>query len=434
MQHFNDLLLPESISKALKAMAFETPTPIQAEAIPPALEKRDLIGCAQTGTGKTAAFCIPTLVRLLRSPGKIALVLVPTRELAAQIEEFWKKLTAYTPGIGCASLIGGLSMKNQVRSLSQRPRFIVATPGRLIDHLNRGSLTLSQTEILILDEADRMLDMGFAPQLEQVLRFLPKTRQTLLFTATLASTMDRFSQKCLKDPVRVVVGNSSQAAPKITQTVISTPATQKNNRLLDEVNQRKGSVLVFARTQARTDRVARYLSGFGLPVGRIHGGRSQAQRSAALAGFKTGKVRILIATDIAARGIDVMDIAHVINYDLPDVPEDYIHRIGRTARAGASGQAASFLTPEDGQQWRQIVQLLKRSGSQVPEIVPSGAVESDEFQLQQKKRGFHGQTRSSNPSQAQSRASEARETAGKARRARIAQRTQENRGPQPQFR
>ena len=367
MSTFQDFKLAPPIGKALQAMAYETPTPIQIQAIPAALSRRDVIACAQTGTGKTAAFCIPILVRLLHAPGKTALILVPTRELALQIEGVWNQLSRFSPGMTCTSLIGGKAMQPQIRALEKDPRVIIATPGRLIDHLGQGTLSISRTEILVLDEADRMLDMGFEPQLNQILRFLPKTRQTLLFSATLPANIEQLSNKYLKDPVRISVGAVSQAAPKVAQTVVSTTSHLKNEALLDELNQRKGSILVFARTQARTDRVARYLTQYGVRVNRIHGGRTQGQRNSALLGFRNGQVRILVATDIAARGIDVTHIAHVINYDLPQVAEDYIHRIGRTARAGADGQAISLLTPEDRSQWKEITRLLRRTGSQVPE-------------------------------------------------------------------
>lgn len=367
MKSFYELNLPVHINKALEAMRFEVPTPIQVQAIPSALTKRDLIGCAQTGTGKTAAFCIPLLVRLYNNRDKTGLILVPTRELARQIEVFWQDLTKFAPEARCATLIGGMSMQPQRRALSKKPLVVIATPGRLIDHLNRGSLSLSKAEILVLDEADRMLDMGFAPQLNQILRYLPKCRQTMLFSATWNKEVDQLAAKYLKEPVRITAGGISTPPKVIEQTTVVTTAKQKNETLLDQLNQRNGSVLIFARTQARTDRLAHYLASYGLDVNRIHGGRTQGQRNSALQRFRTGEVRILVATDIAARGIDVANIAHVINYDLPQVAEDYVHRIGRTARAGASGQATSLLTPDDQAQWREILNLLKRAGSQIPQ-------------------------------------------------------------------
>lgn len=368
---FQSFNLHPSITQALQSMNFETPTPIQAQSLPITLAEKDLIGCAQTGTGKTAAFSIPILTRLLESPEMTALVLAPTRELAEQIDLFWKKLSQFTQNTRSALLIGGCSIQTQVRHLSKRPRLIIATPGRLIDHLQRRSIQLSHVKILVLDEADRMLDMGFAPQLTQILRHLPRERQTLLFTATWEPHLDQVVGKHLKNPVRVVVGKTSQAAPKIRQSLIQTTHQEKNETLLDELNQREGSILVFTRTQSRTDRVARYLSSYGVSVNRIHGGRTQGQRNTALQAFRTGKIRVLVATDIAARGIDVSSISHVINYDLPQSPEDYIHRIGRTGRAGATGDAVSFVTQEEKQQWREICQLLKKSGSAVPTASPA---------------------------------------------------------------
>lgn len=342
-------------------MGFEKPTPIQAQAIPVVFSDQDLIGCAQTGTGKTAAFSLPIIVKLLKTPGKTALILVPTRELAAQIQEVLVKLTYFTPELKSVLLIGGTSMKSQLKSISRQPRIIVATPGRLVDHLSRRSLALMNTEILVLDEADRMLDMGFAPQLNQILRFLPKDRQTLLFSATLPPDIQKLAGKYLRNPIRVTVGAISQPAKKIVQSIVHTTVTKKNDVLMDELNLRQGSVLIFTRTKARTDRVAHFLTGYGHKVSRIHGGRSQGQRNLALAGFKDGKFRILVATDIAARGIDVAHIAHVINYDLPQVPEDYVHRIGRTARADREGEAVSLVTPEERGLWKDISRLIEKT-------------------------------------------------------------------------
>ena len=368
MKSFEELNLPQSLAKSVRVMGFTLPTPIQAQAIPVILSKRDMIGCAQTGSGKTAAFCIPLLIQLIKHPGKTGLILVPTRELAQQIEVVWKSLAQFTHDVKCTVLMGGASMYRQINELRCNPRVIIATPGRLLDHLNRGTVRLSKTEILILDEADRMLDMGFAPQLRHILRYLPIVRQTLLFSATWSSAMDQLSGRYLKDSVRINIGTKTQGPPKISQSVVETTPQKKNITLLDQLNKTQGSVLVFARTQVRTDRVADFLDSYGLEVGRIHGGRTQGQRNRALQGFRTGTPRILIATDIAARGIDVVDISHVINYDLPQTPEDYIHRIGRTARAGALGEAISFITSEDHGQWRQIVNFMKSRGSNAPEL------------------------------------------------------------------
>ncbi len=358
MLTFKELQLPQVLERALVDMNYQRPTLIQVQAIPAVLTNRDLIGCAQTGTGKTAAFCIPLISNLLKTPRKNALILIPTRELAAQIEEVLKSLTKYLPELKSTLLIGGMAMNPQVRALSRKPRIIVATPGRLVDHLRRGNLSISTAEILVLDEADRMLDMGFAPQLNEILRFLPKHRQTLLFSATMPADIVRLAARYLKDPIRVTVGAVAQPVREVVQSTVQTTNGTKNNTLIEELNTRKGSVLIFARTKKRTDRVARFLSDCGYKTGRIHGDRTQKQRNDAIDGFRDGNFRILVATDIAARGIDISHIAHVINYDLPMVPEDYLHRIGRTARAGANGQALSLLTPEDRSQWRDISRFL----------------------------------------------------------------------------
>lgn len=361
MLTFKELTLPEPLERALAAMNYEQPTPIQSQAIPVGLANRDLIGCAQTGTGKTAAFSIPLLVNLLKTPRKNGLILAPTRELAAQIDEVLHKLSRFVPEVKRVLLIGGAAMNPQLNALRQKPRIVIATPGRLVDHLHRGSLSLSTTEILVLDEADRMLDMGFAPQLNEILRFLPKARQTLFFSATMPAEILKLAAKYLKDPVRVTVGQVSQPVQKVEQTVVQTTSSAKNDVLIEQLNARQGSVLIFARTKRRTDRVARMLADSGYKAGRIHGDRTQKQRNDAINGFRDGKFRILVATDIAARGIDISHIAHVINYDLPMVPEDYIHRIGRTARAGAGGQALSLVTPEEKSQWRDIARHLSKT-------------------------------------------------------------------------
>jgi superfamily II DNA/RNA helicase len=375
---FQELKLPQVLEKALQKIDFKTPTPIQAQAIPLAFDRKDLIACAQTGTGKTAAFCIPIAVRLLEIPTATALVLAPTRELALQIEAFWHELTSLSPELRAVCIIGGTSFKAQLKGLSRKPRMIIATPGRLLDHLKSRAAELNRTAILVLDEADRMLDMGFAPQLNQVLRYLPNARQTLLFSATWEPSLDALSKKYLKAPERITIGAISRAAATIEQKLVSTTVAAKNETLLDEINKRPGSMLIFARTQKRTDRLAKFLDSYGLEVGRLHGGRSQGQRTSALLAFREGRMRILVATDIAARGIDVTEIAHVINYDLPQVPEDYVHRIGRTGRAGMVGEALSILTSEDRPQWAEIVKLLKKSGSAVPTVpgmsLPGGAV------------------------------------------------------------
>jgi ATP-dependent RNA helicase DeaD len=358
MQSFKEFPLSAGLHKALEQMGYKIPTPIQAQAITPAMTNRDLIACAQTGTGKTAAFCIPIIAKLETHPKKSALILVPTREIASQISGVMAQLTKNAHDLKPILLMGGMPMPTQIRNLSKKPRIIIATPGRLCDHLRRGTVSLFRTDILVLDEADRMLDMGFAAQLNEILRFLPGQRQTMLFSATVPPDIRKLASKYLKDPVQISVGAVSQPVKKINQSMINTTSAKKNEVLLSELSSRLGSILIFARTKHRTDRLARQLTNSGHQVNRIHGGRTQGQRNSALDGFKDGKFRILVATDLAARGIDVPMIAHVINYDLPQCAEDYIHRIGRTARAGAKGEALSLVTPEEKGQWKEISRLL----------------------------------------------------------------------------
>jgi len=359
MSTFEQFGLPPSIGKALQALKFETPTPIQVKAIPPGLEGRDVMGMAQTGTGKTAAFAIPMCVRLMANPQASALILAPTRELAMQIHEFVKELAGKNFNLSPALVIGGMSMRQQNNQLRAGSRILIATPGRLVDHLRSQPKLLWHSSILVLDEADRMLDMGFAPQLKQIFRHLPKARQTMMFSATFPPEIKRMANELLHKPVECSVGQPSTAVQKINQAIVQTTQKEKNGVLLDELNAREGSVLIFTRTKHRTDRLSKYLDSYGYRVTRIHGNRTQGQRKQAIDGFRSGAFRILVATDIAARGLDIADIAHVINYDLPQVPEDYIHRIGRTARNGKGGQALAMLTPEDRTMWRSISRIAK---------------------------------------------------------------------------
>jgi ATP-dependent RNA helicase DeaD len=357
---FKELPLSPGLQKSLEQLGYQQPTPVQAQAIPVALSNRDLIASAQTGTGKTAAFCIPIIAKLEKNPSKAALILVPTREIAAQISGVLNSLTKNTPAMSTVLLMGGTPINPQVRLLAKKPRIVIATPGRLCDHLRRGTISLFGTDMLVLDEADRMLDMGFAAQLAEILRFLPTYRQTFLFSATIPADITKLASKYLKDPVRVTVGPVSKPISKIQQSVIETTGAKKNEALLQELGSRLGSVLIFTRTKHRTDRLARQLTQNGHQVNRIHGGRTQSQRLSAISGFRGGKFRILVATDLAARGIDIPEIAHVINFDLPQCAEDYVHRIGRTARAGAAGKALSFITPEDRAQWKEISRFLNK--------------------------------------------------------------------------
>ncbi len=357
--NFHTLGLSEALLQDLAAAGFSSPTPIQAQAIPSALAGRDIIGCAQTGTGKTAAFVIPLVERLAVLPKgqPQALILAPTRELALQTQTTIEKL-GRRRRVSATVIVGGADMQAQVRGLRQRPDILVATPGRLLDHMWNGTILLSSIKILVLDEADRMLDMGFAPQINQILDALPEERQTMLFSATLPTDLARLMQASVKNPVRVMVTPSATTADGITQAVHHTSHDAKADLLLSLLGADKDTALVFTRTKHRADRLGRLLGSAGHRVAVLHGDRSLSQRRAALDGFRRGTFRVLVATDIAARGIDVANIGHVINFDLPNCPEDYVHRIGRTARMKTTGRATSFVTREDHQQLRDIERLL----------------------------------------------------------------------------
>ena len=379
---FREIGVSEALIKDLAKAGLSSPTPIQAQAIPAALVGRDVIGCAQTGTGKTAAFVIPVLERLARLPKgePQALILAPTRELALQILKTIETL-GHRLGISATVIVGGADMQAQIRGLRQRPDILVATPGRLLDHMWNGTVNLLPIKILVLDEADRMLDMGFAPQISQILTALPEERQTLLFSATLPSDLTQFVQASVNDPVQVMVTPSATTADGVTQALHYTTHTGKQELLLSLLNQEKETVLIFTRTKHRAEQVGHVLSRAGHRVGILHGDRSLSQRRSALDGFKRGTFRVLVATDIAARGIDVANIGHVINFDLPYCPEDYVHRIGRTARMKATGRATSFITSEDPQQLRAIERLLGRalplaSGSPQPASSQPGQTRS----------------------------------------------------------
>jgi ATP-dependent RNA helicase RhlE len=375
---FSELKLSEKTLHALDRAGFERPTPIQAQAIPPALEGRDVIGTAATGTGKTAAFLLPIIERLAGRTGPRALVLAPTRELAVQIAD---ELERFGKGrhVRGVVVIGGVGMGNQTHSLRDH-EVIVATPGRLVDHLQQGTARLDKVEVLVLDEADRMLDMGFKPQLDRILARVPKVRQTLLFSATMGDEVAAFARAHLKDPVKVEVVRSGTTAPRAIQQVFLADQREKLPLLLALLAADDLSTLVFTRTKRRADKVAKVIERAGHKVARIHADRSQAQRRAALDDFKAGTARILVATDIAARGIDVAEIGHVVNFDLPHVPEDYVHRIGRTARMAASGRASSFASPDEHDQLRAIERLTRA-------VLPRGDVPrgSETFQAELKR-------------------------------------------------
>lgn len=353
---FSEMSLAPHILSSLEAMQFVEPTPIQSMAIPAALNGKDIIASAQTGTGKTAAFCLPIISKMTHTPDRQALILVPTRELAQQIGEFLKlfnsKETSY------CTLIGGSSFGVQVKQIRNKPSFILATPGRLIDHLQQKTISLEKVKYLVLDEADRMLDMGFATQLAQVAKHLSPDRQNFLFSATFPPNIIELSKMFMRSPVEIKAPAKNLAVESVKQSSVFIGQEKKNETLVDELNKREGSVLVFTRTKRRTDQVAKHLVSYGFKVDRIHGDRTQAQRSKAVSSLKTGFVRILIATDVAARGIDISSVSHVINFDLPQDPEDYIHRIGRTGRAGRTGEALSFVSPNEEGAWKAIQRIL----------------------------------------------------------------------------
>ena len=354
-------LSPEMLS-ALQAAGYHEPTPIQVGTIAPALAGRDVIGTAQTGTGKTAAFLIPVIERLraARRSGdeQSALILAPTRELAEQIYGWSQRLGS---GLRAALIVGGVAYGPQYSDLRQKPAMLIATPGRFVDHLNRRSVSLHNVRILVLDEADRMLDMGFKPQLDRILRFLPARRQSLLFSATLAKEVGALAHKQTKNPARIAVGPQSVPPSQTVQDVYLVESHQKRPLLLSLLAQDDGNILVFARTKHRTDRLVHSVRQAGHAVQRLHSDRSQSQRRQALEGFRNGHYRILVATDIAARGIDVAGIHRVINFDLPQTAEDYVHRVGRTARADAEGRASSFAAPDEHGQLRAIERHIGRS-------------------------------------------------------------------------
>ena len=364
---FSNLKLHTSLLKGLKDLGFARPTPIQDDAIPPAMEGRDLLACAMTGSGKTAAFLLPILHKLIDRPRGTtrALVLTPTRELAAQILEDLNDLAVHTP-ISAASVFGGVGMGPQEHAFRSGVDVIVGTPGRLLDHFRMPYARLAGLESLVLDEADRMLDMGFLPDIRRILRHLPAKRQTLFFSATMPPPIAELSREMLRNPAMINLERRAAPAVGITHAVYPVPQHLKPALLVRLLQKRDmHDALVFTRTKHRADRLAKHLVQQGLKAERIHGNRSQAQRTEALAGFKIGKYRVLVATDIAARGIDVTALGHVVNFDVPGVPDDYIHRVGRTARAELTGAAFTFVSPEEENDLRAIERAI---GHRLPRV------------------------------------------------------------------
>ncbi|HJQ35152.1 MAG TPA: DEAD/DEAH box helicase [Pyrinomonadaceae bacterium] len=372
---FSQLGLRPALVRRCESLGYEEPTAIQKRAIPVVLTGADLIGCAETGTGKTAAFLLPALQRMSETPrpGVRLLVLAPTRELVTQIDESYKQL-APKGSPKCAAVIGGASMNRQTEALRRGAGVVVATPGRLLDHVERRTIDLSQVEVLVLDEADRMLDMGFLPAIRRILALLPLKRQTLLFSATMSPEIEELARRTMREPKLVEVSPRGKAAVTVEQTAYPVAQESKTALLLDLLERERESenfdrVLVFTRTRRGAERLSHILLAREHKVNRIHADRTQPQREAALRGFKEGETRVLVATDIAARGIDVESVSHVINYDVPAAPEDYVHRIGRTGRAGKRGRAITLVTPVDELSMRAIERLTGQSVERV--VLPS---------------------------------------------------------------
>jgi len=365
---FSSFGLHPDLLRGVKEMGFTRPTPIQQDSIPPAMEGRDVLACAMTGSGKTAAFVLPILHRLMPKRRGVtrALIITPTRELAAQIDEHLGQMAVHTPMSG-AAVFGGVGMGPQEHAFRTGVDVIVATPGRLLDHFRFPYAKLEGLEILVLDEADRMLDMGFLPDIRRVLKHLPPRRQTLFFSATMPPPIMTLTRELLRTPAMINLERKAAPAVGITQAVYPVAQDVKSSLLLELI--KRGdmkSALVFTRTKHRANRLADFLVRHNVPCERIHGNRSQAQRTAALAGFKSGRFRIMVATDIAARGIDVEALSHVINFDVPAVPDDYIHRVGRTARAELTGDAFTFVSPEEE---RDLSAIERAVGKRLPRVI-----------------------------------------------------------------
>lgn len=366
MEQFQELGLPQEILNSLTRIGFVNPTPIQAQTIPVALAGRDVIGCASTGTGKTAAFALPLIAKLLTDKKSTALILTPTRELAQQVCEFIKKIISNKISLRSALLIGGEPMPKQFRQLQNNPRLIIGTPGRVNDHLQRRSLSLKETSMLVLDEMDRMLDFGFGIQLDEIIQYLPAKRQTLMFSATLPVEIKKISESYLNNPLHIAVDSVIKPALNIDHQSLFIKESDKYPTLLRELDNRTGSIIVFVKTKRNAEKLSESLENDGHNVDYLHGGLKQSRRTKTIGAFYKKKYQILIATDVAARGLDIPHIEHVINYNLPQCPEDYIHRIGRTARAGASGAAICFISNAERNLWRAIQPMIDPDAKPMP--------------------------------------------------------------------
>lgn len=365
---FYGLGIAPALLEILAQLHFKIPTPIQARAIPIVIEGKDIVGIAQTGTGKTLAFGVPMIQRLAKIKGR-GLVVLPTRELALQVDEVMRKV-GHSVGLRTAVLIGGLALEPQVRVLSRKHHVIIATPGRLIDHLNKKNTDLHDVRIAVLDEADRMLDMGFLPQIRKILQLLPRDRQTMLFSATMPADIMKIAASYMKLPVQIEIAPTGTTVARVTQELFVVPRELKPGLLAKTFENHRGSTLIFTRTKHGAKKLVRYIRTLGIDAAELHSNRSLSQRREALDGFRAGKYRVLVATDIASRGIDVVGIELVLNYDLPSTSDDYVHRIGRTARAGAGGHAITFAMPGQGKEIRAIERLIRKTLpiSQLPQL------------------------------------------------------------------
>jgi len=407
---FNGLGIAPKILDVILRLGFKTPTSIQYKAIPSAIEGKDIIGIAQTGTGKTLAFGIPMVQQILKAGnlstgsgrGGKGLIILPTRELALQVNEAIQKIGSQF-GIKTAVLIGGTPIRPQIREISYNPHIIIGTPGRIIDHIEQRTLNLRDVTILVLDEADRMFDMGFAPQINKILQVVPKNRQTMLFSATMPDGIVKIASNHMKLPVRVEIARSGTTAENVEHELFVVKRDQKIPLLIKLLQEYKGSVLIFLRIKHSARKICNSLRNVGISAAEIHSNRSLNQRKEALEGFKLGRYRVLVATDIASRGIDVKGIELVVNFDLPENPEDYVHRIGRTGRAGMSGKAISFCLPDQGSKVREIERLtrLYLPISKLPELPLIVSQPSDNFH--NSNRGNYSSPRNRRPGYAKRR-------------------------------
>jgi superfamily II DNA/RNA helicase len=395
MTKFSDLILNPKVLKAIDEAGYETPTPIQAGAIPPALEGRDVLGIAQTGTGKTASFTLPLITMLARGRARArmprSLVLCPTRELAAQVAENFDTYSKYVK-LSKALLIGGVSFKEQDVLIDKGVDVLIATPGRLLDHFERGKLILNDVKVMVVDEADRMLDMGFIPDIERIFRLTPFTRQTLFFSATMATEIERITNTFLSNPERIEVARQATASETIEQGVVMFKGSRKDREasekrkvlrmLIDAEGDKCNNAIIFCNRKMDVDVVAKSLKKYKYDASPIHGDLDQSQRTRTLEGFRNGKLRFLVASDVAARGLDVPSVSHVFNFDVPSHAEDYVHRIGRTGRAGRDGKAIMICTPRDERNFSNIEALIQKNIPQIVNPLPSKASTSSAEEVQ----------------------------------------------------